>query len=107
MPQIDITDKDLTQPQPQPISNTRPAVWDLVIEDMRRRDDFGAHKYHTRLKPFNGRVALVDAYQEALDLVVYIRQKIAEEDILMQRLLEAEQELRDLKIKVQRLDKKE
>jgi hypothetical protein len=50
-----------------------------VIVDMRERDRFGVEKYKTRLQPFNGRNPLVDAYQEALDLCVYLRQAMYEE----------------------------
>ena len=64
--------------QPPPIPSDRPAVWDLVIEDMRQRDVTGRARYGTPLQPHNGRDALVDAYQEALDLVVYLRQAIEE-----------------------------
>jgi hypothetical protein len=56
-------------------------VWDLVIADMRERDASGLAKYGTRLQPGNGRDALVDAYQEALDLCVYLRQAIAEREL--------------------------
>jgi hypothetical protein len=66
--------------QPPPTPNGQPAVWDLVIADMRERDQVGRERYSTPLQPFNGRDALVDAYQEALDLVVYLRQAIAERD---------------------------
>lgn len=51
---------------------------DLLIADMRARDALGAKRYNTRLQPFNGRDALVDAYQEALDLCAYLRQAIFE-----------------------------
>jgi len=53
-------------------------MWDLVMEDMRQRDEMGREKYGTRLQPNNGRDPLVDAYQEALDLCVYLRQAIYE-----------------------------
>lgn len=66
--------------QPEPRANGLPGVWGLVVEDMRTRDALGAKKYGTPLQPFNGRDALVDAYQEALDLVVYLRQAIYERD---------------------------
>lgn len=65
-------------PEPPPAKNERMAVWGVVIEDMRQRDAFGREKYGTPLQPFNGRDALVDAYQEALDLVVYLKQAILE-----------------------------
>jgi hypothetical protein len=64
--------------EPDPIPNERPAVWDLVIADMRSRDAFGRNHYGTPLQAFNGRNPLVDAYQEALDQSVYLRQAIEE-----------------------------
>ncbi len=69
---------DLNAPEPPPRRNATPAIWALVIEDMLKRDQEGERKYGTRLQAFNGRDALVDAYQEALDLVVYLRQAIEE-----------------------------
>jgi hypothetical protein len=71
--------------QPPPEANDGPAVWDLVIADMRERDHVGRARYGTPLQPFNGRDALVDAYQEALDLCVYLRQAIHERDALRGR----------------------
>jgi hypothetical protein len=71
---------DLTAPEPNPQPNLFPPVWDLVIADMQARDTFGLNKYHTHLQPYNGRSALRDAYQESLDLVVYLRQAIYEDE---------------------------
>jgi hypothetical protein len=42
-----------------------------VIEDMKARDHQGRAKYGTPLQAENGRDALMDAYQEALDMCVY------------------------------------
>jgi len=70
----------MNQHEPEPIKNNLPAVWDLVKKDIEERDSIGEKKYGTRLQPFNGRDVLVDAYQEALDLVVYLRQAIYERD---------------------------
>lgn len=70
----------LTASQPAPTAADTPAAWDLVIADMRARDDFGKEKYGVHLQPFNGRDVLIDAYQEALDLAVYLRQAIYERD---------------------------
>lgn len=64
--------------QPKPKKNDYPAVWDLVIKDMKERDRLGLQRYETRLQPFNGRDSLVDAYEEALDLAVYLKQCIYE-----------------------------
>ena len=69
-----------SKPEPAPTRNSHPAVWDIVINDFKDRDDSGLKKYGTRLQPHNGRDALVDAYQEACDLVVYLRQAIYERD---------------------------
>jgi hypothetical protein len=67
-------------PQPPPTHNDHPAVWDLVKKDIEERDTIGHHKYGVRLQPHNGRDTLFDAYQEALDLAVYLRQTIYERD---------------------------
>ena len=64
--------------QPLPNHNHHPAVWDLVIEDIEKRDAYGVAKYNTRLQPHNGRDALRDVYEELLDAVVYIRQLMYE-----------------------------
>jgi hypothetical protein len=68
-------------PEPAPVNrDDRPDVWPLVIADMEARDAFGREKHGVPLRPDNGRDALRDAYQEALDLVVYLRQAIWERD---------------------------
>ena len=69
---------DTQKEEPQPEQNNNPAIWDLVIKDMQTRDHIGVARYGTRLQSFNGRKALVDAYQEVLDLAVYLRQFIYE-----------------------------
>jgi len=68
------------EPEPNPVINENIPVWELVIKDMQARDLFGRHKYGIPLQPFNGRDALKDAYQEALDLCVYLRQALYERD---------------------------
>ena len=37
-------------------------------------------RYGTALQPHNGRDALLDAYEEALDLAMYLKQAIVERD---------------------------
>lgn len=64
--------------QPLPIPNTSKPIWDLVIDDMMARDNVGRQRYGTPLQAHNGRDALQDAYEEALDLAVYLRQVIEE-----------------------------
>lgn len=53
----------------------------LVHDDIEARVDKGADEYGERLRTHNGRNALVDAYQEALDLCLYLRQEIEERQI--------------------------
>lgn len=65
------------QPKPKP-TGTRP-IWELVVEDMQQRDRVGRERYGTPLQANNGRDGLIDAYQEVLDLAVYVRQVIEEE----------------------------
>lgn len=62
-----------TQDQPAPEPNDERPAWELVIEDMKARDNLGRARYGTPLQPNNGRDNLVDAYQEVLDLAVYLR----------------------------------
>lgn len=72
--------KEFYERQPEPIPNNLPAVWDLVLADMSKRDKVGRRRYRVPLQPHNGRDALQDAYEEALDLVVYLRQALYERD---------------------------
>lgn len=88
------------QPQPQPIPRDTPGMHDLaiadmtqcwadtpslmgtpeekaiigIIEDLEKRKDFGFKKYGTLLQANNGRDPVQDALEEALDLIVYIKQ---------------------------------
>ena len=63
---------------PAPVPNESTPIWDLVIADMKARDQVGRQRYGTPLQAHNGRDALQDAYEEALDLAVYLRQAIEE-----------------------------
>lgn len=67
--------------QPRPtLRPDLPDMWEIVQQDMRARADAGFQRYGSSLRPFNGRVPLIDAYQECLDLAVYLRQKIWEDE---------------------------
>ncbi len=69
-----------TEPEDQPIPtpNGRDAIAELVMDDIRERMALGTRRYGTPLQAFNGRNALQDAYEEALDLSCYLRQAIEE-----------------------------
>jgi hypothetical protein len=66
--------------QQDPTQNNLPCIQDLVIQDIIARKEVGKERYGTYLQPFNGRSALMDAYQEALDLCQYLRQMLYEEE---------------------------
>lgn len=70
----------LVTEQAPPVANANPAVWPLVLDDMKARDGEGRRKYGVPLQPHNGRDTLVDLYQELLDAVVYTRTLIYERD---------------------------
>jgi hypothetical protein len=59
---------------------TRP-IWELVIKDMTARNRLGLKRYGERLRAGNGGDALQNAYEESLDLCVYLRQAIEERRI--------------------------
>jgi len=65
-------------PEPMPQGEGRVILPD-VIKDMVDRSDAGKTKYGTRLRINNGRNALMDAYQEAIDLVFYLKQALMEQ----------------------------
>lgn len=57
------------------------SVQEMVRKDLLHRENLGRERYGTPLYPYNGRVALVDAYEECLDLAVYLRQALYEQGI--------------------------
>lgn len=67
-----------TDEMPEPTPTDGPSMHDLVAADMAERKAFGYAKYSAILTAHNGRDALRDAYEEAMDLVVYLRQAIEE-----------------------------
>lgn len=58
----------------------REQVLPHVMADMAARIAKGADEYGEPLTTFNGRDALVDSYEEAMDLAVYLKQAIMERD---------------------------
>lgn len=68
----------------KPKPNDNPAIWDLVIDDMKKRDKVGTEEYKTRLQPFNGLNSLMELYHEILDSAAYIRDEIYRRESLWQ-----------------------
>jgi len=68
---------DHPAPTPRPGAGSIQA---LVRADLEAREAVGIERYGTPLQAHNGRDALRDAYEEALDLACYLRQALAERD---------------------------
>lgn len=66
-------ERDASTDQQMPEVNDRAFIQDLVIADIEVRKEFGIRKYGTALQSGNGRDMLQDAYEEALDLAIYLR----------------------------------
>jgi hypothetical protein len=55
-------------------------VLDAVLSDLKSRAEMGRKKYGHYLETNNGRNALQDAYEECLDLCMYLKQRLMEEE---------------------------
>lgn len=75
-----------TKEQNLPKHSDGPDITNLVMDDLDLRAKKGVETYGKRLKPSNGRNALIDAYQEALDLGVYLKQRLVEEEGFLREL---------------------
>ena len=67
----------MRQPMPTPGEHL---VFPEVINDLEGRMKQGVETYGTPLETNNGRDALLDAYHEALDLAVYLKQALMERE---------------------------
>lgn len=60
------------------MSKDRESIQSKVRKDLEKREYLGIQRYGTALHAHNGRDALIDAYEEALDLACYLRQLLEE-----------------------------
>ena len=67
----------MNQPAPKP---GQEHVFPRLIAEIERRNRKGLETYGRALETFNGRDALWDALEEALDLCVYLMQAIMERE---------------------------
>lgn len=74
------TRADREHDQPLPVPNDEVSIQDRLIEMIEQRKAIGLERYGTLLQPHNGRDALRDAFEEALDLTLYLLQAIVERD---------------------------
>lgn len=66
--------------QPAPIPNDEVIVQREVISDLEDRLAHGIREYGTGLQPFNGRNSPLDAYEEELDKLVYMKTWVIERE---------------------------
>lgn len=66
--------------QPPPVKNNNTPIVDLVVQDMLERKRLGIERYGVALQANNGRDALRDAYEEALDMAIYLKQALEEQE---------------------------
>jgi len=85
------------QPLPTP---GKDEVMPRVLADLKKRQEVGLERYGSTLQTFNGRDALRDAYEEALDLVQYLAQAIMERENKNDRYVALEQAAKDFVKKV-------
>ena len=75
--------------QPTPKPNSNQPIHEQVIEDIKLRAEAGKQNYGTYLQAGNGRDSLLDAYEEAQDKALYLKQAILERDQLRAELTAA------------------
>lgn len=61
---------------PPPLKGKSRHTVTLVIEDLKERKKAGKKKYGVAHQSDNGRNHLLDAYEEAMDLCVYLRAEL-------------------------------
>lgn len=66
-------ERDPSRDQPLPVAGQQP-VQDALIRAIAERRSYGIRKYGRPLETHNGRDALTDAWEEALDLLTYLTQ---------------------------------
>lgn len=65
--------------QTTPPHNGELKVLDYVVSDLKARAEMGRNKYGHYLETNNGRNSLQDAYEECLDLCMYLKQRLLED----------------------------
>lgn len=77
-----MTDKTKDRPEDQqmPVASSSPPMHDVAAALLESRKQLGIKRYGQPLQAFNGRNALQDVLEEALDVAAYSAQAIWEQD---------------------------
>jgi hypothetical protein len=78
-------DDPATSIQGPPPQGEGSELYQIVLHDVIRRSEFGAKKYGMPLRETAEVDWLVNAYQELLDLLIYIRGEIARRDRIAEK----------------------
>ena len=78
-------------------------VWPLVVKDMLERNEDGAKKYNRYLQTDCPDNLLQHAYEEALDLAVYLKTELEKQKQEAEKLIEIEKVNNELK-RLQQMD---
>jgi len=70
------------------------AVFPGLIADIEARDELGRATYGKELRTFDGRDSFLDAYEEALDMAVYLSKARMEHKALLAWAQDARRKLR-------------
>lgn len=79
-------------------------VWPLVVKDMLERNEEGAVKYNRYLQTDCPDNLLQHAYEEALDLAVYLKTELEKQKQEAEKLIEIEKVNNELK-RLQQMDR--
>ena len=79
-------------------------VWPLVVKDMLERNEDGAKKYNRYLQTDCPDNLLQHAYEEALDLAVYLKTELEKQKQEAEKLIEIEKVNNELK-RLQQMDR--
>jgi hypothetical protein len=77
VPETSLQQRDGDQPLPVP---GRACVQDRLVAEILARRELGVQRYGSPLMTHNGRDALRDAWEEAIDLAAYLTQMVMERD---------------------------
>lgn len=66
---------------PPPVKGVAEDTVDLVMKDLAQRKKAGVKKYGVAHQSDNGRNHLLDAYEECLDMAVYLRAELDKKNV--------------------------